>query len=377
MRIAINASFWGRRTTGTGQYLHHLVSEMHTLAPGLELELLAPTKLVTDNAGPVTLLNTPVDGLGENVAKLWFEQVTFPFRCADLNCDLAHVPYMAPPLMSSVPVVVTVHDLIPLIFPPYSGSLRVRAYTRLVATAARQAEVVITDSQTSAQDIARLLGITGERLRVIPLAAEPSYRPISAHEAQPVLARHGLDRPYVLYLGGFDMRKNVSLLIEAFGAIASQTSVILAIAGRLPESDSAFAPDPRPIAARLHLGERVRFLGEVTEADKPALYSGALAFAYPSLYEGFGLPVLEAISCGTPVVVGAGSSLEEVAGPGGLAVPPYRADELRSALWRLIHEPSLRQELSAGGLEHARHYSWRQVASQTLDAYTLALRGRR
>ena len=213
-------------------------------------------------------------------------------------------------------------------------------------------------------------------MRVVPLAADERYRPLDEAEFSSILTRYGLPRPYLLYLGGFDVRKNVPLLLRAFQRVAAETDLTLVVAGRLPTQDSAFAPDPRPIAAALGIADRVHFTGFVPEEDKPALYAGALAFAFPSSYEGFGLPVLEALSCGTPVVVGLGSSLDEVAGPGGLAVTPKNADELAQALLRLSIEPALRQDLASAGLAHAAQFSWRQVAVATLEAYDQARHAR-
>jgi len=372
MNIGINAAFWGQETTGTGQYLHQLVQALRRAEPEAALQLFAPASSAPDDSAALQLHATPVDRLGANAAKLWFEQRTFPQLALRLGCDVAHVPHFAPPMWRRLPLVVTIHDLIPLILPAYRGSWGVRAYTRLVARAARRADVVLTDSHASARDILRLLGLGGDQVRVAPLAAHARYRPLGEDEICPVLAHYGLARPYLLYLGGFDVRKNVPLLLHAFQQVAAASDLSLVVAGRLPAHDSAFAPDPRPIAARLGIAERVRFVGFAPEEIKPALYAGALAFAFPSSYEGFGLPVLEALSCGAPVVVGLGSSLDEVAGPGGLAVDPTDATELAGALLRLAREPALRQELAAAGLAHAAQFSWRQVAASTLEAYEQA-----
>ena len=359
MKIGINACFWGQASTGTGQYLHQLVLALRQVSPETALHLLAPASVVPPanaalaNHTELQTFATPVDRLGANAAKLWFEQCTFPQVTSQLGCDVAHVPHFAPPLWHRLPLVVTIHDLIPLILPAYRGSLGVRAYTRLVVHAASRADVVLTDSHASARDILRLLGLGADRVRVAPLAADGRFRPLDEAEISPIVARYHLPQPYLLYLGGFDVRKNVPLLLRAFQQVAAATDLSLVVAGRLPTQDSAFAPDPRPIAARLGIADRVRFVGFVPEEDKPALYAGALAFAFPSSYEGFGLPVLEALSCGTPVVVGLGSSLDEVAGPGGLAVPPTDVGELAQALLRLATEPALRQDLAAAGLAHA------------------------
>jgi glycosyltransferase involved in cell wall biosynthesis len=376
MNIGINACFWGQGNTGTGQYLHQLVRALRQVSPETGLQLLAPANAALAGHAELQLHPTPVDRLGANAAKLWFEQCTFSRMASRLGCDVAHVPHFAPPLRCRLPLVVTIHDLIPLILPAYRGSPGVRAYTRLVARAARRADVVLTDSHASARDILRILGLGGDRVCVVPLAAHERFYPLDEAEISPVVARYGLARPYLLYLGGFDVRKNVPLLLHAFQQVAAATDLALVVAGRLPTQDRAFAPDPRPIAARLGIADRVRFIGFVPEEDKPALYAGALAFAFPSSYEGFGLPVLEALSCGTPVVVGLGSSLDEVAGPGGLAVDPTDAAELADALLRLAGNPALRQDLAAAGLAHAARFSWRQVAVATLEAYDQARRVR-
>ena len=178
----------------------------------------------------------------------------------------------------------------------------------------------------------------------------------------------------MLYLGGFDRRKNVSGLLHAYARARGELDdVPLVIAGQLPTEDTAFTPHPRRIAEELGIGACVHYTGWVNEADKPALYSGATAFCFPSRYEGFGLPVLEAISCGTPAIVGSGSSLEEVAGPGGMAVSPTDTEALVEALIRVVGDADLRKTLERKALRHARRFSWRVTAEKTAAAYREAL----
>ena len=379
MQVGLSGYFWQMDTTGSGQYLHRLLAALPQAAPDLTCRLFLPAAI--EAGGPANVATQrvpmPLGGRVENLDKVCFEQWALPRTARRAGMELLHVPYFAPPLAAGLPVVVTIHDLIPLILPAYRGNAAVRAYMRLVSRAARRADVVITDSQASGRDIMRLLGIAADRLRVIPLAAGPECRPLDSAELGAERARLGLpEGPYLLYLGGFDRRKNVPLLLAAYAWVRSQLGdVPLVIAGRLPAQDSAFAPDPRVAAARLGLGaEAIRYTGHVAEADKPAVYGGATAFVFPSAYEGFGLPPLEAVSCGTPAIVAAGSSLEEAAGPGGLVVPPGDADALGAAMVRLMREPALRADLAAAGLAHAADYTWARTAAETAAAYELALK---
>lgn len=375
MRIAINGAFWGMDTTGSGQYLMALLPEMARLAPDDAFNMVLPG----GRGGPepagsppwsVHRASTPLDGVSENLAKVWFEQSAFPRACRRLGVDVAHVPYFASPLRSPAPVVVTVHDLIPVVLPEYRGGPQHRLYMRLAAAGARRAALVLTDSEAAARDIHRLLGIPAKRLRVIYLAAHPRYRPQTPAECRPAIERLGLPSRYLLYLGGFDRRKNVPVLLRAMARVRFLLEgARLVVAGRLPQRDTPFAPDPRRIVHELRIEDEVQFLGHVAEEDKPALYAGALAFVFPSRYEGFGLPPLEAIACGTPAIVGRGSALEEVAGPGGVGVPGHDVEALAEALVSLATDGRWRAELSRAGLRHAAAFSWERAARETLQAY--------
>jgi glycosyltransferase involved in cell wall biosynthesis len=248
---------------------------------------------------------TPFDGRSPNLAKLWFEQIAFPDACGRTAADVALVPYWGAPWRCPCPVVVTVHDLIPLLLPLYRGGPAQQAYTALVSRTARRAAAVLTDSEAGKRDVVAHLSIPPERVHAVHLAAGASFCPVAdAETLARMRAKYALPAaPYLLYLGGFDNRKNVKRMIEGYARLTSPQPPFV-IGGKLPAEDSAFAPDPRPVAARLGLGEEVRFIGWVDEADKPALYSMALAAVYVSEYEGFGLPVLEAMGCGCTVLAG-------------------------------------------------------------------------
>jgi glycosyltransferase involved in cell wall biosynthesis len=366
MKVGINAHFWDQAATGSGQYLHNLVSALRQ-APGDDEYLL-----IGPRPGPDHTASTPFDGRSEEAAKLWFEQVTFPRTCRALGLDLAHVPYFASPLLPSLPTVVTVHDLIPIVLPAYRGNLLVRLYTGLVAAAARRAQLILTDSQSSRRDILARLGVPAERVRVVYLAASADYLPV-IDQARLEMARRKYHLPerFILYLGGFDRRKNVCGLLRAYkcasGSLGQKYPLLLA--GRLPAQESAIFPDLKREIAELGVEETAIPIGWVAEEDKPALYSLASLFVYPSFYEGFGLPVLEAMACGTPVVASRAASLPEIVGEAGLLVDPQQVTQMAQAIICALSDETLRLEMRESGLAQAQRFSWRETAQQTLAAY--------
>lgn len=303
--VAINGWFAGDHGSGSGQYLHHMLAALAQAAPQVEWSLLLPAGTRAPGIAGVRPVEVTLPRLPRPLRKLWWEQVAVPQAAGRLSAQALWVPYWAAPWRSPLPVVVTVHDLIPLLLPEYRRGLLQRAYTALVSTTARRAAAVITVSHASGRDIITHLGIPGERVHVVWHGANQE----GSTAAEPVLAdvRSRLDLParYFLYLGGFDARKNLRTLLQGYRRYLDRggdAAVKLVIGGKLPARDGAFAPDPVTIAAALNLGEQVRFLGWVDETDKPALYAMATAFLFPSLYEGFGMMVLEAMQAGAPVL---------------------------------------------------------------------------
>ena len=315
MRIAVNGWFWGQLNTGSGQYLAELVAWLARFGSTHELSVVCWAKGRAHSEGiagaRVEQAATPFDALSRNLAKLWFEQLTFPRACGRLRADVALVPYWGSPWWRPCPLVVTIHDLIPLRLPIYRGGLPQRAYTWLASRTATRAEAILADSEAGQRDIVAHLGIPSARVYAVHLAVGAQYRPVTAkEELARVRARYRLPaEPFFLYLGGFDSRKNLIRTLQAYGRLCEkmgpEAGPRLVVAGKLPAADSAFAPDPRPVATGLGLARQVHFAGWVDEADKPALYSLALATLFVSEYEGFGLPVLEAQACGCPVITSA------------------------------------------------------------------------
>jgi len=382
MHLAINGWFWDRPTTGSGQYTKQLVEGLDALDADLRISLVIPDRHRRGTSGgpeaplPGSCTVHPVPGSVSNLGKLRFEQRAFPRACARLGVDVAHVPYWASPLRSPVPIVVTVHDLIPLLLRRYRGGALQRLYTSLVSATVRGASRVLTDSRASRKDILKHLRLVPERVHTAPLAAADHYGPDPSSDEKAARARYELPERYVLYLGGFDVRKNLATVLATYRWIgpALGESCPLVIAGKLPERDTAFTPDPRRLMRDEGVDERlVHFSGFVDEADKPALYRGAVAFIFPSFYEGFGLPPLEALACGTPVVGSDAASLPEVVGDAGVLLSPFDAKGMAGALIQLATDEGFRLEMSRRALDQAGQFSWDRTARATLRIYREAL----
>jgi glycosyltransferase involved in cell wall biosynthesis len=372
VRIAVNAWFLDQPGTGSGQYLRGLLQAMPAVTrdhhfllvlPGDRVALQAPYLQVEVRSLPASLWRT-------NLGKVLFEQVAFPWLCRRWRADVAHVPYWGSPLRPATPTVVTIHDLIPLLLPAYRGGLLVRLYTRLVAASARRATMVVTDSMASKHDIEDHLGLPAERVHCVYLAAGEHLTPRPSPDDEAIRRHYDLPHRYVLYLAGHDVRKNVAALVEAFATVArADDDVTLVVGGKLPRHSRLPFYNPRSLVSALGLGDVVRYIGWVGELHKPAIYRGAACAVFPSRYEGFGLPVLEALACGTPVVTSNTSSLPELVGDAGFVVDPDDTQALAGAILACLVDEQLSADLGRRGLEQAARFSWTQTARQTVALY--------
>jgi glycosyltransferase involved in cell wall biosynthesis len=394
VRIGINGYFLREPWTGMGQHLTHLLAELDAREAGDEqYALLAPRTLGRESLlsmqgrvpattlGPLSRRFSGAEaGVGPSrlpvqASKLWWEQAGVVLAGRRANIDVLHSPYWTNPLWSPWPTVVTVHDVIQLVLPEYQLLARQRVYFGLVTRALRKATAIITVSECARQDLIRTVGIPPERVVVVENAVPASLRPIT-DEAQraAVRARYGLGERFVLYLGANDLRKNLGRLIRAYAALPERLRAThqLVIAGRQWPHDHPLYPDPRKVVQELGLGDRIVFTGGVPEEDKATLLSAATVFAFPSLYEGFGLPVLEAMACGTPVLTANTSSLPEVAGDAAVLVDPADTAAISEGLGALLDSPERRQELARRGIERAAGYRWSRVAERTIEVYRRA-----
>jgi glycosyltransferase involved in cell wall biosynthesis len=380
MRIGINALFLQKPATGSGQHLFHLLEGLDAYDKENTYVLLSPRfrrayavsfPHLSDRFQNVQVMSA-LARLGENFEKAWWEQIGLLKSGRTENIDLLHCPYFASPLVTRYPTVVTIHDVIPLILREYAWRKQTVLYNALVSAASKRAQAIIAVSQCSKRDIEQTLNIPSDRIHVIGNAVDASFRPISDFWLMSsVRERYDIGSEYVLYFGGFDLRKNVPRIIRSYATLPAEMRkrYQLVVAGRLHHLGHPLYPDPRPLVSELDLDGQVIFTGQIREQDKAPLYSGATAFVFPSLYEGFGMPVLEAMACGAAVITSSTSSLPEVAGDAGLLVDPLNDDAITAALGRLLDDEPFRRELGERALARSRFFTWRQVAEQTVEVY--------
>jgi glycosyltransferase involved in cell wall biosynthesis len=297
-----------------------------------------------------------------------WEQFIAPILLRAAGVDVYHGVLNVMPLLTNVPSVVTIHDLSPFFFPQTFRRVN-RTYTRwAVRVAARRASMLLAVSEFTRSEIVRWLDVPPERVVVTHDAADARFAPPAANELAVFRRRHGLPERFILFLGTLEPRKNLPRLIEAYAQIAAEVDAPLLIGGaRGWLYDEILAR-----AEELQLGRRLQFIGYIPQEEQHLWYAAATVFAFPSLYEGFGMPPLEAMACGTPVVASNTSSLPEVVGDAGIMVSPYDTDGLAAALQRVLGDAELRAELRGRGLQRARQFTWDETARRTLDVYARA-----
>jgi glycosyltransferase involved in cell wall biosynthesis len=341
---------------GSGTYIRELVAD---LAPRDDLR---PTGIAARHAGPPPGGPLPVDVRHSRLPRralydLW-QASRSPRITGSRRAQLVHATTWAIPPHHG-PLVVTVHDLAFLRSPEHFTSRGNAFFRRALDLVRREAALVLTPSQTTADDCLEA-GIPAERLRVTPLAAR--HRPVTDHQARDFRSRHRLQRPYVLWCGTLEPRKNIPTLLQAFTlASARQPDLDLVLVGPTGWGEVDLTA----------LGDRVHRLGRLSDDDLHAAYAGARAFAFPSIWEGFGLPVLEAMGHGVPVVTTQGTSMAEITDGAALLVEPLDVDGLAAALLRAVGDEH--DQLAARSRATAGRYTWRRTADLTVAGYRSVL----
>jgi len=358
MKIAIDIQTTLGQPTGFGFYVSNLIETLRKNKSEHEFVLIRPETQKD--------FSTP--------QRFWWDQVTLPRRARSEGADLLHQPCFSAPFIFRGPVVVTIHDIISILFPeniPFASRM---FYSYWMPFSYRKATRIITISQSTKRDIEKVLKIPGEKISVIPLAVDEKFKEkVSEAKIKEVRDKYSLPEHYLLHIGTLEPRKNLEFLIEVFHEVIKQkenSNLYLVISGK----KGWYYEGLFKRVKELKLGNRVIFTGDLAEEDKAAVYRGARIFTFPSIYEGFGLPPLEAMASGVPVISSNTSSMPEVIGEAGVLISPKDKNAWVKAITQVNSNDTLRHEMILKNVEQVEKFSWAKTAQRTIDVYDLALK---
>ena len=356
----------GYRSAGISSYIYNLLHHLPGAAPEMAYTVFLNERRYQSPPG----LRLQVSRLPTNrpPVRIVWEQALLPWVSRSEGLDLLHNTAFVGPLASSCPFVTTVHDLSFLYYPQSFRWLR-RRYLQVFARASvRRARRVIAVSESTKQDLVKTYGISPAKIDVVHNGVDASYRPLPAGQVAAFRQQKGLPDRFLLFVGTLEPRKNVVRLVEAYAKLPKERPPLVLVGGKGWFYDEIFCR-----VEALELTDEVYFPGFVPTEDLPLWYNAADLFVYPSVYEGFGLPPLEAMACGTAVITSTASSLPEVVGKAGKLVDPTDTDGLATAMAQVLGDREMQEQMEATGLVQAAVFSWEKTAQQTADSYRRAL----
>ena len=375
MKIGINASFLRKPNTGIGQVTLNFIRKLSELKVKSEklkdLEFILYLEEDVDLRLPDNFKKEvflPLWKRDDLIRKIWWEKKLLPKKAKKDGCDVFVSLYQSTSVMSEeMKHVMIVHDIIPELFPQYQNNSRKKKYWKLTKEAIGKADKIIAVSSRTEKDLTQHLGISSEKISVSYVDVDPAYKNgISEQKRNRVLERYGIHSGYILGGGGLEVRKNTEGLIRAYALLLEsnkKTHFIkklpqLVISGKLMPRLAPLVTDAEKLVRELNLTEHVKLLDFVPQEDLPSLYQNALVFVYPSVYEGFGLPILEAMNVGTPVITSKKSSLPEVGRDAVLYSNAQDVHDVAMVIRNVILNDHLREELRRRGKERAKNFSW-------------------
>ena len=355
MRVIIDGTQAGNRS-GTGEYTLQLAAWLPRVAPDIEVAFAWPVDVTPPgDVAIVPLRRRGPRGLQYLASRpAWLEQA-----------DLVHYPASIGHARSPGRAILTVHDVSCLVNPAWFRWGHALYYRAMISRSARRAEAIIADSKATASDLEQRLGLERARIRVVPLGVDAIFRPAPGEAVDRVRSRYALPDRFLLFLGTLEPRKNLARLVEAFTLAARQIPHYLVLAGRPGWKCAAL----RRAIAMSDAASRIVMPGFIPRDDLPALLTAAEGFVWPSLYEGFGLPPLEAMACGTPVLTSNAASMPEAAGDAAIMVDPQNIPEIAESIKALVTDASLRAALREKGLKRAGMFTWQRTAELTAEVY--------
>ncbi|MDX1523383.1 MAG: glycosyltransferase family 1 protein [Anaerolineae bacterium] len=370
MRIGIDARLVFYSRAGIGEYIVQLIEALAKLEPPDDTFVLLQSRkdkssIINSNGFERRTLWTPSHNR--------FEQMTLSFEVSQMSLDLLHSPDFIPPFRRNCKSVITVHDLAFLLYPHFLTKESARYYGQ-IDQAWRKTNHIIAVSEATKQDSIKMLGVPENKITVIHEAANPIYRPLDQNLARNVTkTKYKLNRDFILFVSTIEPRKNLPGLLKAYRRLRDdykrdELLVLVGLNGWLWE-------EVYETVDQLDLDDHVAFLGRVPSQDLVYLYNAARLLVHPSFYEGFGLTPLEAMSCGTPVIVSNTAALPEVVGDAGLMINPHDIEGLTVAMWRMLTEEDLRANYIEKGFQRAKKFSWEKAAHQTFEVYQKIVKG--
>lgn len=368
MRIGLDGFPLASPKTGVGHYTFELARALAGLSPNDHFELISPSGFGEGVAAEVD--STPnlklVQVHTNMITRRWWG-IGLPRYVRQAGLNLFHGTNYEVPLWNRERTIVTVHDLSVFLYADKHEARIARRARRRLPVMLRSATTIITPTESVKREVSERFKIDPGRIAVTPEAPRESFQPLQPQEAAPTIRRLGIDENFILFVGTIEPRKNLVNLVRAFDQILRHTShrPQLVIAG----GEGWLMDELHQLIGRADLGDRIRFTGYVDDDDLRALYSRCKVFVYPSLYEGFGLPPLEAMACGAAVVASNIPTLKETLGDNALLVDPLDTDALAQAITGLLEDENERRRLASLSLRHARGFSWKHTARMTLEVY--------
>jgi glycosyltransferase involved in cell wall biosynthesis len=368
MKVGIITERLNQQKTGVDNAIYNLISEL-SKQTGIDIYLISSQK---NNDLFPELKNISIHDPFKRILKKtstysWYLFINYYLSKKNLDLDIIHNPDNSSLFINlKNKKIVTIYDIMAFKFPKVSDPVTRFRYRILLYKTLKSSDKIITISNHTKLDLMNYFKIPEDKIKVIYLAANQTYKKLGKNEINEILKKYDLNNPFILYVGGLAPNKNIERLLESYNIIKNkEISQKLILTGvKRHNSTSALKT-----IKKLNLQNDVIFTGYVPDEDLPGLYNAADLFVYPSLYEGFGLPPLEAMQCGTPVITSNTSSLPEVVGDAGIMINPYDVDELANKMYEVLTNEDLGNELSKQGIERAKLFSWKKCAEEHLKVY--------
>lgn len=370
-RVGINASFLRKPSTGIGQVTIHFLKELAKRENDFEIFLYLEDDYNFDFSNKFTKrVFLPLWKRDDLIRKIWWEKYLLPKKIKEDNIDVFLSLYQSSTILAGdINHVMLVHDIVPKLFPEYLGNSRKRLYWELTEKGVGKASRIVTVSENSKKDLIKYLNIAADRIKVALIDVDSIYKKeVDENYSKNLLDKYNLKKGYIYSGGGMEKRKNLDTLILAYKKMLEENSSIpdLVISGK-PLPGNPLAVDVSGMVKDLEIEDRVRILGYVSQEDVPAIHKNAKMFIYPSKYEGFGMPLLEALSQGTPSISAKNSSLVEVGGDAVLYFSENSTEDLSEKIKLLLNNESLQKELSIKGKSQSKKFSWDKFVSSVVN----------